>query len=408
MISIDAGNTIDTGSYPIRDIFRRFYPDYRKMHPYISAERQNAAEAIMKCKTGELGYNISICEECCHPMIHAVSCNNRSCPCCQATLSKKWEMERNTELIESIAYYHVVFTIPHELNDLIRFNQKELLSLMFRCVHETLITLCADPKFMGAKPGIISVLHTWGQKLSFHPHIHVCISGGGITPAGKFVETQHKGFFIPEAVLASMFRGKFLCTLKEMYDRDALDLSGTASLNEPECWKRFINELFAKHWFPFVKETFNGKGNAVRYLARYSCRTAISNSRIVSVDDEYVAFRYKDYADDSKEKIMKVKGTDFIGMFLQHILPSGFHRFRSSGYLANCTKAKNLKLIHRLRNTIYKGNPYSKMKTAELIMEFYGRDICVCPLCAGKMFHMPRGIPLSAAASFLKWFTETI
>lgn len=393
--------SIDNKEYLIRDAFRRFYPEFLASNPGLTPEQRKTASCIMKCKTGELGYNVSVCENCGYPVIHAVSCNNRSCACCQAPLAKKWEAERNTELIEGIAYYHVVFTVPHELNTLILHNKADLLSLMFRSVQDTLLSLCADPKFMGAKPGIISVLHTWGQKLNFHPHIHVCISGGGITPARQFVETRHKGFFLPEAAIASMFRGKFLCSLKKMYDKGTLDLSASGDLENPDAWRCFINSLFEKRWLPFVKETFNGKGNAIRYLARYSYRTAIANSRIVSVDENTVAFRYKDYADGCTEKLMRVKGTDFIGMYLQHVLPSGFHRFRFSGYLTNCKKAEYLKLIHRLRNSFYSGNPYRSMKTAELIKTFYGMDICSCPECNGKMIPFPRGMPLTGLPSLL-------
>lgn len=289
----------------------------------------------------------------------------------------------------------MVFTVPHDLNDLIRHNMALLLNLMFKCVQDTLILLCADRKYMGAKPGIICVLHTWGQTLSFHPHIHVCISGGGITPAGQFVETKHRGFFIPEAVIADMFRGKYLCALKKLHDSGKLDLSHTEHLKHPWEWKRFIDHLFKIRWLPFVKETFNGKGNAVRYLARYSFRTAIANSRILSVDDENVVFRYRDYADGCKEKNMTLKGQDFIDRFLTHILPPGFHRMRLSGYLANSRKTENLKLIHRLRNSVYEGNPYRSMKTAELLMKLFNRDICSCSECSGRLIPFARGVPLS-------------
>lgn len=385
--------------YPIRDAFRGFYNSFLEAHPGLDAEKRKAAECIMKCKTGELGYNISICEKCGNQVIHAVSCNNRSCPNCQATLERKWEAERNTELIKGIAYYHVVFTVPHELNVLILYNMVPLLNLMFKCVQDTLILLCADRKYMGAKPGIISVLHTWGQTLSFHPHVHVCISGGGITPAGQFVETKHRGFFIPEAVIADMFRGKYLCAMKMLYDSGKLDLSHLEHLKQPREWKSFIDRLFRIRWLPFVKETFNGKGNAVRYLARYSFRTAIANSRIVSVDDDNVVFRYKDYADGCKEKTMTLKGQDFIGRFLTHILPPGFHRMRLSGYLANCKKTTNLKLIHRLRNSFYEGNPYRSMKTAELLLVLFNRDICTCTECSGRLIPFVRGVPLSVLPS---------
>ena len=356
----------------------------------------------MHCKTGELGYNVSYCEDCGFPKIHAVSCNSRSCPCCQAHLEKKWELERNTELIEGIAYYHVVFTIPHDTGPLIKANMKVLLDLEFKCVQETLLTLCEDPKFLGAKPGIISVLHTWGQKLSFHPHIHVCISGGGITPAGQFVETKHKGFFLPKAVIASMFRGKYLCALKKLYENGKLDLSHTRDFEDPSRFQAFIDHLFQKKWLPFVKETFNGRGNAIRYLARYSFRTAIANSRITQITDIHVTFRYKDYADNGKVKHLTVKGADFIGMFLQHVLPRRFNRVRFSGYLTNCRKTKNLQLIHRLRSTVYSGNPFRGIKVAALMMVLYGKDICACPACSGRMIRLPRGMPESRLPSQLR------
>lgn len=389
----------DSKEYLIRTAFQRFGETFLEAHPNIEMEKFKALRLVSMCKTGELGYNTSVCEECGHQVIHAVSCNNRACPCCQAPLAGKWEHERNTELIEGISYFHVVFTMPHELNDLIRHNKVLLLNLLFKCVQETLLTLCADKRYMGAKPGIISVLHTWGQTLSFHPHIHVCISGGGITSTGQFVETRHKGFFLPKETLAKMFRGKYLCSLKSLYDKGKMDLSHTENLKDLKEWKNFIDSLFDKPWIPFVKETFNGRGNAIRYLARYSYRTAISNSRIVSVGENTVTFRYKDYADNNAEKLMTKDGPDFIGLYLQHILPPGFHRFRFSGYLSNCNKSKNLKLIHGLRSSVYGGNPYRKMKMAELLQALYGRDICRCPECSGKMIALPRGMPLSTLPS---------
>ena len=385
----------------IRDAFERFGKEYLSMHPTLSIEREKAVFCISNCKTGSLGYNVSRCEKCGKTMIHANSCNNRVCPCCQATLTKKWELERNTELIEGIAYYHVIFTVPHELNPVFQDNETVLLNLLFQSVRDTILTLCSDCHHLGAVPGIIAVLHTWGQKLNYHPHLHLCISGGGLTPEGKFIESKHKGFFLPEAAVASMFRGKFLCSLKKLYLSESLKFSRKKELSDPETWKGFIDQLFAKRWLPFIKETFNGRGNAVRYLARYSYRSAISNSRIVSVDEDTVTFRYKDYADENCQKTLTVKGTDFIGLFLQHVLPSGFHRVRFYGYLNNAEKNKKLKLIHRLRNSVYQGDPYRSMNTAELLMALYGKDICHCPTCSGILISYPRGMPWTRVQSLL-------
>ena len=385
--------------YPVREIFQKFYPDFARRHP-VNEQQAKAANCISKCKSGLLGYNISHCKECGHMEIHAVSCNNRDCPCCQAPLEKKWVMERESELIEGIAYYHVIFTVPYELNDLIYENQKLLYDLLFSCASDTLITLCGDKKYMGATPGIVSVLHTWGQQLNVHPHLHVALSGGGITHTGDFVETRHKGFIIPEQVIAKMFRGKYLNSLKKYYRSGKLSLTGKCEpLRNSYHWQEFIDNLYNKKWCPFVKETFNGNGNAMVYLARYAYRTAISNSRIESISEKEVSFRYTDYADHHAKKIKTVSGEEFIRLFLQHVLPKGFHRVRFSGYLSNCRKTKALKLIHRLRGTVYAGNPVKGKCMAELIMLLYKTDICQCPVCQHQLMHYRRIHPPSRAAA---------
>ena len=342
---------------------------------------------------------MSVCKECGSVHVHNASCNNRSCPCCQHPQEKKWVAERQTELISGVAYYHVIFTVPHDLNDLFRANEKQLFSLLFKCVNDTLLALCADKHYMGAKPAIISVLHTWGQKLNYHPHVHVCLSGGGLTPTQDFTETRHKGFIIPEKVIASSFRGRFLCALKRLHD--AGELCIPKSLEDLDKWKTYINKLFSKRWLPFVKETFNGKGNAIEYLGRYSYRTAISNSRIISFDEENVTFRYKDYSDNGVQKTKTVSGVKFVDLFLQHVLPKGFSRIRYAGILTNNQKAKNLKRIYHLRNTEYLGNPYKKMKMRELILCLFNRDIECCPACGGSMIPLEstRGQPRTMAPS---------
>lgn len=397
-----------TDHYPIRDVFQRFFPEYIEEHPELPSYKRKAACCIMKCKTGELGYNASICDECGNVVIHAVSCNNRSCPCCQAPLEKKWEASRYTELIDGISYFHVVFTIPNELNQLYLLNMKEMTNLFFKTVHETLIALCSDKKFMGAKPGIISVLHTWGQKLNFHPHLHICISGGGITPDRKFIEAGHKGFFIPQQVLSASFKGRFMRELKLLHDTGQMKFPYESHLDEPESWKAFVDSLYSMRWMPFVKETFNGKGNAIRYLARYSFRTAIANSRIISVSEKVVTFLYKDYADGSRQKTMTVSGTEFIGLFLQHILPPRLNRMRMAGYLCNCKKSYSLWLIHRLRQSAYNGNPYRSMKMRELMISLFDHDICKCPTCSSIMRILPRGMPKNLLPSPLNSITNPV
>lgn len=368
------------GKYPIRDIFRQFYPAYEARHPYLDDNKRKVARMIMSCKTGELGYSVESCPDCGASWIHNASCNNRSCPCCQHPQEKKWAAERKTELIEGIAYYHVIMTLPQELNPLIRANEAQLFKLFFHCVNDTLISLCRDRRYMGARPAIMSVLHTWGQELTYHPHIHVCLSGGGLTEQGTFRETRHKGFIIPVAVLAASFRGRFLCALKELYEAGGLSFALKPQLADPGNRERFIDDLFSKHWVPYIKETFNGNGNAIEYLGRYSYRTAISNSRIIHVDDRNVTFSYKDYR-DGKKKTRTVSGTCFVGLFLQHVLPKGFSRIRYAGYITNSKKSESLALIHKLRGSVYKGNPYRAMKMHELIYTLFQRDIFCCPYC---------------------------
>lgn len=390
--NVDTGEILD---YPIRSAFQSFYPSYAKNH-FVSDEQAKAAACISNCKTGRLGYSVSKCPKCGFKKIHSCSCNNRDCPCCQAPLEKKWVMERNSELISSIAYYHVVFTLPHELNPLIFVNQKLLYNLLFSAASDSLITLCRDKKYMGATPGIVSVLHTWGQQLSFHPHLHVCLSGGGLTAAGQFVETRHKGFIIPKPVLGKVFRGKFLAGLKKLHDSGKLSFAGAASpLKNSYQWKEFIDCLYSTEWIPFLKETFNGNGNAVEYLARYAYRTAISNSRIEDVSAEEVSIRYTDYADQDKKKLLVLSGEEFIRRFLRHILPKGFHRVRFSGFLSNCQKTKQLTHIGNLRRTPYTGNPVKGKRMSEILILIYGTNIFSCPECNAKMFsyrcsHPPR------------------
>jgi hypothetical protein len=384
-----------SASLPVRDIFQRFFPEYEKENPSIPEHKYSTAHLIMMCKTGDLGYTSSYCEDCKRIFIHNTSCNNRSCPNCQQLKEKQWTAERNAELIDGIAYYHVVFTVPHELNNLFLSNEKVMYRLLFQSAQQALLALCRDPKFLGATPGILSVLHTWGQKLNYHPHLHVCLSGGGLTPQGTFIEAKHKGFIIPEKVLAASFRGRFLCGLKKLYEQGSLSFMRCHEIEEARDWQDFIDTLFKKQWIPFLKETFNGHGNAIKYLARYAYRTAIANSRIVSIDDETVTIRYKDYADGDKSKLLTLKGSEFVKLFLLHILPSGFTRIRYSGYLTNRWKTRNLKTIHYLRNSPCPINRVRKMKTRDLMLRFYGKDISRCPCCNGHLLllEQKRGSP---------------
>ena len=270
--------------YKIQQIFSLSFEDYAGSAPFLSDVQNKAAHAILSCKSGKLGMNFSQCGDCGHLAVHNNSCRNRNCPNCQAVLKEVWIDKRRSEVIDS-PYFHVVFTLPHELNPLIYCNQKLLYGLLHRCCAETLLELSADQKYLGAVPGIIQVLHTWNQELDYHVHMHCIISGGGLTKEHKIRKSSRK-FFIPVKVLRDKFKGKYLANLNLIYESGLLYFSASCkNLQNSDHWKKWKNVLYEKDWCPYIKETFNGFGNAIEYLGRYTHKIAISNSRILSVTE---------------------------------------------------------------------------------------------------------------------------
>jgi len=376
----------------VQKVFLTHYQTY--CNKYNPSEVQNrAAYAIMRCKSTALGYNLSICEDCGHQQIHHNSCRNRNCPSCQAVLKEIWIDSRKSEVIGA-SYFHVVFTVPFELNHLIYANQKILYSLMHRCIADTLLELAADKKYLGAVPGIIQVLHTWGQELNFHPHIHCIITGAGLTKAKQF----HKGsdhFFIPVQVLSRKFRGKFLAGLQSLYEMNQLVFPrNQRSYKNTYEWNTFRNSLYRKEWIPHIKETFNGFGNAIEYLGRYTHRIAISNSRIVEITDQTVTFTAKDYR-TGEAKEVTLTGVEFIRRFLTHVLPSGFQKIRNYGFLNNRCKSANLKLISKLTGKQLFKSAYTGMKMEELLLAVWDINIHICPACGCEhLMHAGRVLPM--------------
>ena len=358
--------------------FQKFYEDYRKAYRTTS-EQSNAAASIMLCKTGQLGANACICQECGHIEFHNNSCRNRNCPSCQAVLREIWIDNRSSEIIDA-SYFHVVFTVPFELNDLIYANQSVLYSLMHRVVSQTLLQLSTDKKFLGATPGIIQVLHTWGQELNYHPHIHCIITGAGLTSDLRFVKGRDN-FFIPVRIISKVFRGKFIHELQNLFVSGTLSFPGKlAYLNSSGDWDVFIEKLYGKEWIPFVKETFKQFGNAVKYLGRYTHRIAISNSRIISVTDDGVSFSAKDYRDGST-KIITLPGVEFIRRFLLHVLPNGFQKIRYAGFLNNRFKSRNLMIICRCTGKFLSMRKLAGLSMADIILVVWGVNIRTCPVC---------------------------
>lgn len=381
--------------YPIQQIFRMSYDSFCMQGFFQSDTQCKAARDILNCKSGSLGCNISICEDCGHSEVHNNSCRNRNCPNCQAVLKELWVDKRRAEVIDS-PYYHVVFTLPHELNPLIYCNQKLLYGLLHRCCSETLLELSADQKYLGATPGIIQVLHTWNQELDYHVHMHCIISGGGLTKAKKLRTAKGK-FFIPVEVLRDKFKGKYLSILNDYYQNDTLTFSSSCQkLRNSYEWKEFKNRLYEKDWCPFIKETFNGFGNAIEYLGRYTHKIAISNNRVLSVTQEETTFTARGIKPGEPKREITIPNSEFIRRFLMHVLPSGFQKIRYYGFLNNRMKTKNLKLIFRLQGYQKFKRKYMDLSIAELLKAVWDFDIRICPECgcvsmkqAGRAYARP-------------------
>lgn len=368
--------------YPIREIFLDSL-DWYLQNNSPSSDQMAAANAIRTCKTGELGYNASKCDECGHIELHSCSCRNRSCPNCQSVLKEVWIDKRRSEVLDA-SYFHVVFTVPHTLNALFLANQKLLYSLLFSAASETLLTLSQDKHYLGAEPGIIMVLHTWGQNLAYHPHVHCIVSGAGLTRDHHLVKSG-KSFFIPIKAAMKMFRGKFMASLKSCRSSGRLIIPESCSdLALPEGWQSFVDRLYSTDWCPYIKETFNGYGNAISYLGRYTHRVAISNGRILDMTDDTVTFWYKDYRDGSARKEMTLTHEEFIRRFLMHVLPRRFQKIRYYGFLSNGSKKKKLRLLFELQGHQQFTARFPADTPKDVILsEVLGTDVHVCP-CCGK------------------------
>lgn len=366
--------------YKIQQIFARSYDAYSSQGHYQSVTQLKASHAILNCKSGRLGCNLSRCSDCGHLEVHNNSCRNRNCPNCQAVLKEIWVDKRRAEVMDS-PYFHVVFTLPHELNPLIYCNQKLLYGLFHRCCAETLLQLSADKKYLGATPGIIQVLHTWNQELDYHVHMHCIISGGGLTRDTKIRKSSGR-FFIPVRVLRDKFKGKFMAHLTSLYENGSLTFSSSCNnLRNTYHWKEWKNKLYEKDWCPYIKETFNGFGNAIEYLGRYTHKIAISNNRILSVTQHTVTFSARGKKPGEPKRQITLENVEFIRRYLMHVLPSGFQKIRYYGFLNNRMKATNLKVIFKLQGYQKFRQRYSGMSMAELLKAVWKFDICICPEC---------------------------
>ena len=368
------------GDYKIRRIFEYSYQDYCTQKHFQSDVQRQTAHAILNCKSGRLGVNLSQCTSCGHTEIHNNSCRNRNCPNCQAVLKEIWVDKRRAEVIDT-PYFHVVFTLPHELNPLIYCNQKLLYGLLHRCCAETLLELSADKKWLGATPGIIQVLHTWNQQLDYHVHMHCIVSGGGLTKDGKLRKSSGH-FFIRTEVLRDKFKGKYMAYLSSLYENGSLAFSSSCvDLRNPYHWKEWKNRLYGMDWCPYIKETFNGFGNAIEYLGRYTHKIAISNSRILSVSEDTVTFSARGKKPDEPKRQITLSHTEFIRRYLMHVLPSGFQKIRYYGFLNNRYKTRNLKRIFKLQGHQRFKARYTGLSMTDLLKTIWNLDIHTCPEC---------------------------
>jgi len=315
---------------------------------WLSYQHLKVLRAIRRCRTSALGGHLDNCSHCGHSAISFNSCRNRHCPKCQAQARQRWLAAREQELL-GLSYFHVVFTLPHELNRICQRNQRVMYNLLFKAVSETMLEVAADPKHLGADIGFLAILHTWGQNLLLHPHLHCLVPTDGLSPDhSRWVHPRYD-FFLPVGVLEKVFQGKFVDGLKRAYRRRKLSLGGaTASLSKPKAFAAFLRTLHRQRWVAYVKHAMAGPVSVLRYLGRYTHRVAISNHRLVSFDGEQVTFRWKDYARGSKQRLMTLTASEFLRRYTQHILPHGFVRIRQFGFLANRHRSKSLSLISTL------------------------------------------------------------
>ncbi len=319
---------------------------------YLSSldfQQLKAFRAVSRCRTAALGGHLDVCLSCGHQAgISYNSCRNRSCPKCQAQARERWIEARQQELLDT-NYFHVVFTVPHELNPLALNNPARFYHLLFTATAHTLLEVAADPKHLGAEVGFLSILHTWGQNLLAHPHIHCVIPAGGLSPDHKrWIHTRYR-FLLPLRVLRRVFRGKFIAGLRRLHRSGLLDCSGpAAAFHHPRQFAQMLRPLYRQDWVVYAKQAFGGPSQVLRYLGRYTHRIAISNHRLLAFDGERVTFRYKDYARGGKQRIMTLSASEFLRRFFLHVLPRGFVRIRHFGLLSNRFRSQRLPLARTL------------------------------------------------------------
>jgi len=377
----------------VADIFRHRGPAWRASHAgRVSLGQLKVMSAIERCRTAALGGHVERCEDCTHLRISYNSCRNRHCPKCQAAAAKEWLTDRRAELLP-VPYFHVVFTLPGPVADIAYQNKSVVYDLLLKTAAETLITIAADPKHLGARIGLTAVLHTWGSALTHHPHAHIIVPGGGLSPkpapaqaGGQHWIACRPRFFLSVEVLSRLFRRLFLERLTAAYQAGRLEFfADQAGLAEPARFKAYVAALRKREWVVYAKRPFGGPGAVLAYLSGYTHRIAIANSRLVAFDGARVTFKWKDYRAkaEARYKLMTLDVDEFIRRFLIHVLPDGFHRIRHYGLFANGGRAENIARARRLLGVPEPAPSTDASERAEAGHDDEERNTCPC--CGGRM-----------------------
>jgi hypothetical protein len=380
----------------VADIFRDHGTAWRAANAgHVSLGQLKVMTAIERCRTAALGGHVERCENCSHTVIAYNSCRNRHCPKCQGAAAQEWLAEREAELLP-VPYFHVVFTLPAAIADIAYQNKAVIYDLLFKASSETLLRIAADPKHLGARIGILSVLHTWGSALTHHPHVHMIVPGGGFSLDGKRWVSSRPLFLLPVEVLSALFRGLFLDKLRAAYRAGELQFFGKhARLIDPRAFSAYLAPLWNTEWVVYCKHPFGGPEEVLRYLARYTHRVAISNRRLIACDEKGVTFKWKDYRIEGPEryKVMTLATHEFIRRFLLHVLPAGFHRIRYYGLLASGQRAEN---VARARELL--APPIIPVDAIKAMSANAGdhpnaaepQTTNLCPCCGGRMIIIER------------------
>ncbi len=355
---------------------------WEKYGSHLAWPHRKVLDAIVRCRTTALGGHLDQCIRCGHQAISYNSCRNRHCPRCQANARARWLAARSAELLP-VPYFHIVFTLPHEFSALILQNKQLLYDLLFRTSAATLLEAARDPRYLGAEIGFLGVLHSWGQNLEHHPHIHYIVPAGGLAPDGSRWIDSSPRFFLPVKALSKTFREKFCDQLDELFQHNRLQLHGSLQqLALPDTFGDFLWQLSHKDWVVYAKPPFGGAEHVLNYLARYTHRVAISNHRLVACENQRVSFRWKDYAHGSKNKIMTVTAHEFLRRYLLHVLPKGLVRIRHFGLFANRCRATSLERCRSLLGSEPRLDPSGPAD-----------NHTPCPVCSGPMTVVQRITP---------------